>query len=85
MKTELVTTLKRKATDLIAEVRAKHNFMLITEQGKPAAYLVDTDYFETVHNRMALLEKLLESENAIQEGKTTSHSEARKRFAKWLK
>ena len=46
MKTEVVTTLKRQATKLLKELREKKEPILITEHGKPSAYLVDVDYFE---------------------------------------
>ena len=41
MKTELVTTLKRQTTRLIAELREDLAPELITERGCPAAYLVN--------------------------------------------
>ncbi len=41
MKTELVTTLKRQATRLIAELREDPAPVLITEHGRHAAYLVN--------------------------------------------
>ena len=41
MKTELVTTLKRQATKILAELHESHEPVLITEHGRPSAYLVD--------------------------------------------
>ena len=46
MKTELVTTLKRQAMKLLKELREEKEPVLITEHGKPSAYLVDVDQFE---------------------------------------
>ena len=37
MKTELVTTLKRQATRIIADLRTEKAPVMITEHGKPAA------------------------------------------------
>ena len=37
MRTELVTTLKRKATEIISEVGRKRVPVLITQHGRPAA------------------------------------------------
>ena len=48
MKTELVTTLKRQATKLLKELREEKEPVLITEHGKPSAYLVDVDHFEQI-------------------------------------
>ncbi|MBW2651325.1 MAG: type II toxin-antitoxin system Phd/YefM family antitoxin, partial [Deltaproteobacteria bacterium] len=46
MKTELVTTLKRHATRVLADLRDSGEPILITEHGKPSAYLVDVDSYE---------------------------------------
>ncbi|MEP6886671.1 MAG: type II toxin-antitoxin system prevent-host-death family antitoxin, partial [Gammaproteobacteria bacterium] len=41
MDPELVTTLKRRATELLTEIENDRNPILITQHGLPAAYLVD--------------------------------------------
>jgi prevent-host-death family protein len=45
VRTELVTTLKRKATQIIADLEQDHQPVLITQHGRPAAYLVDVESF----------------------------------------
>ena len=85
MKVELVTSLKRRATEIIKELNREHQPILITERGKPAAYLVDVQSFEEEMKRMALLEGLARGEAAIQGGRVVSHSEAKKRMSRWLK
>lgn len=84
MRTELVTTLKRKATDLIGEVTADHKPVLITQHGLPAAYLVDVQTFESMESRLSLLEGIAKGEKAILEGRIVSHKEAKNRLARWL-
>jgi prevent-host-death family protein len=84
MKTELVTTLKRKATEVIAQVRAHRQPVLITERGKPAAYLVDVGTYEATAKRLSILEGIAVGEQAIREGRVTSHAKARKRLSRWL-
>jgi prevent-host-death family protein len=85
MRTELVTSLKRKATEIIADLGPDSTPVLITQHGKPAAYLVGVDAFEQLNRRLELLEGIARGEKAIQDGRTMSHSEARKRMARWLK
>jgi prevent-host-death family protein len=85
MKTELVTTLKRKATDLIASVAKSKDPVLITQHGRPAAYLVDVETFEGLKDRLAVLEVIGRGERAIAEGRVVSHKEAKRRMARWLK
>lgn len=85
MKTELVTTLKRQATRLIKELKDKKEPVLITEHGKPAAYLVDVDHFEHLQKKVELLEGLARGEKAILENRVVSNEEAKERMARWLK
>ncbi len=84
MKTELVTTLKRQATRLLSELRDSGEPVLITEHGKPAAYLVDVESYELTQHRIQILEGIARGERAIFEGRTFSHAEAREKMKKWL-
>jgi prevent-host-death family protein len=84
MKTELVTTLKRQATRILADLRDSRNPILITERGIPSAYLVDVDEFELMQNRMSILEGIARGEQAIQENKVLTHEQAKRRMNKWL-
>lgn len=56
MRTELVTTLKRQATELLAEIEREKAPILITQHGLPSAYLVDVESFERLQKRMGILE-----------------------------
>lgn len=84
MKTELVTTLKRQATKILAELHKSKEPVLITEHGQPSAYLVDVEDYELMQDRMRLLEGLSRGERAIHEGRTLTHADAEKAMAKWL-
>ena len=85
MRTELVTTLKRRATELLSELGRSKEPILITQHGLPSAYLVDVEEFESLRRRMSLLEGIARGEKAIEEGRTLSHAQAKKRMARWLK
>lgn len=84
MQTELVTTLKRKATQIIADLRQHQDPVLITEHGRPAAYLVDVESYELQQKRMQLLEGIARGERAVQEKRVVPHAEVRKRMGRWL-
>lgn len=84
MKTELVTTLKRRATDIISEITRMHEPVLITQHGLPAAYLVDVESYEGMEARLRLLEGIAKGEKAIQEGRVVIHVEAKQRMSRWL-
>lgn len=84
MKTELVTTLKRRATAIIAGLQDDAGPILITHHGKPAAYLLDVDSFEELNRRLSLLEGLAVGERAVRDGRVVSQAHAKKRLARWL-
>ena len=84
MRTELVTTLKRKATDVISQLASDQEPVLITQHGLPAAYLIDVQMFEGMQSRLTLLEGIARGEKAILEKRILSHREAKQRMARWL-
>jgi prevent-host-death family protein len=84
MRTELVTTLKRKATDLISQLASDQEPVLITQHGLPAAYLIDVQMYEGMQSRLTLLEGIARGEKAILEKRVLSHREAKRRMARWL-
>ena len=84
MKTELVTTLKRQATRLISKLQEDKTPILITEHGKPAAYLIDVQSYEMQQSRMNILEGIALGERAIQEGRIMTREQAKRRMKKWL-
>ena len=85
MRTELVTTLKRHATDLLDEIEKAREPILITQHGVPSAYLVDVASYESLQNRLALMEGIARGEQAVVDGRVETHSRAKARMARWLK
>ena len=85
MKVELVTSLKRQATKILADLHLSKEPVLITEHGKPSAYLVDVKDYEFMQRRLELLEGLSRGERAVLKGRTYSQNEAREKMSKWLK
>jgi prevent-host-death family protein len=84
MRTELVTTLKRRATKIISDLEKERSPVLITQHGRPAAVLVDVDSFEQMERRIALLEGIARGERAVEERRTLSHAQAKARMKRWL-
>ncbi|ELA8088831.1 type II toxin-antitoxin system Phd/YefM family antitoxin [Vibrio parahaemolyticus] len=85
MKVELVTSLKRQATKILADLHDTKEPVLITEHGKPSAYLVDVDDYEFMQNRLVILEGIARGERALADGKVVSYDEAKDKMSKWLK
>jgi len=85
MRSELVTTLKRQATEILAELERDREPILITQHGVPSAYLLDVASYERMQQRMAVLEGIARGEMAVAEGRMVTHAEARARMDRWLK
>lgn len=85
MRTELVTTLKRQATEILNQLEKDREPILITQHGVPSAYLVDVETFESLQRRMTLLEGIARGEKAIEEGRAVTHAKAKRRMSRWLK
>ena len=85
MRTELVTTLKRRATELLHELEQSREPILITQHGLPSAYLVDVESYERLQKRISLLEGIARGEKAIEDGRVLTHAQAGRRLRRWLK
>ena len=85
MRTELVTTLKRQATELLSDIERDKQPILITQHGLPSAYLVEVESYQLMQQRLALLEGIARGEQAVAEGRVATHAQARKRLARWLR
>jgi prevent-host-death family protein len=83
MKTQLVTTLKRQATKILTQLAEDRSPVLITQRGIPAAYLVDVASFEALQDRLRILEGIARGERAIQDGRVSTHAQAKQRLRRW--
>jgi prevent-host-death family protein len=85
MRTELVTTLKRKATELLEALDAERTPILIIQHGLPAAYLVDVETYERQQKLLGVLKGIARGEKAVEDGRVFTHAKAKKRMARWLR
>lgn len=85
MRTELVTTLKRQATELLSDIARDRKPILITQHGLPSAYLVDVETWQALQQRLGILEGIARGEQAIAEGRAVAQDQAKARMARWLK
>lgn len=79
----MVTTLKRCATRILAGLRETKEPVLITEHGKPAAYLIDAESFELMQSRITILKGIARGERAVLEQRTLTPAEAKRHMKKW--
>ena len=85
MKIEIVTTLKRQTTKILAELHESKEPVLITEHGQPSAYLIDVDDYEFMQNRLRILEGVTRGETAIFKNRIYTQADAKEKMSKWLK
>lgn len=85
MKVELITTLKRQATKILQDLHTSKEPVLITEHGKPWAYLVDVDDYEMMQKCMSILEGIAKGEQAIRNDDVLTNLQAKEKMDKWLK
>lgn len=69
---------------VLKDIKRQKTPLLITQNGRPAAYLMDVTTYERLENRLRILEGIARGETAILEGRTLSHSEAKRRMKRWL-
>ena len=81
MRTESVTTLVQKASELLTDVECSNEPILITQDGFPVAYLLDVESYELMQRRLAILEGIARGETALAEGRVASHEHAKLRMS----
>ncbi len=84
MKTHLGSALKRKAAKLVATRGRGNTPVLITQRGKRAAYLVNAEDFESLQMRVQILEGIARGEQAIQQGRVLTQTQAKRTMRRWL-
>ena len=84
MKTRLSTALKRKAKEIMGKRGRGSTPILITKGGKRTAYLVDAEDFESLQMRVRILEGIARGEQAIQQGRVLTQTQAKRTMRRWL-
>ncbi|HEX4856285.1 MAG TPA: type II toxin-antitoxin system Phd/YefM family antitoxin [Limnobacter sp.] len=79
------TSLKRHTTKILGELRSSREPVLITDHGKPSAYLVNVQDYEHLQIRLALLEAISRGQHDLLEGRVYSHEQATEEMSRWFK
>ena len=82
---EPVTTLKTKSAELIRRAKESGQPIIITQNGRATAVLVDVESFERQREALLLLRYLAVGEDEIGKGKGVPHEEALHHFERKLK
>jgi PHD/YefM family antitoxin component YafN of YafNO toxin-antitoxin module len=59
--------VKKQATRVLSDLHSSSEPVLITEHGRPSAYLVDVDSYEFMQNRMRIKDNNVPSTDAIRD------------------
>ncbi|MCP4676007.1 MAG: type II toxin-antitoxin system Phd/YefM family antitoxin [Deltaproteobacteria bacterium] len=81
---EPVTVLKTRSADLIKRVRETGRPVIITQNGKPTAVIVDMESYEEQRQTTLLLKALVQGDLDHREGRSLSHSQAKSRLKNHL-
>ena len=80
----IISELLPGGAKVLKDIKRQKTPMLITQNGRPAAYLMDVNTYQRLEKRMRILEGIARGETAILEGRTLSHSAAKRRMKRWL-
>ena len=83
MRTELLTTLKRHASEILSDLERDKEPIMITQHGLPSAYLIDVETFELQQRRMSILEGIARGEKDIAEENVHTHEEVGEMIKTW--
>lgn len=78
-----VTDIKRKATEIIAGLQQDQEPLVITQNGREAAVLMDVTSYRMQERKLELLEGIIRGQQALADGRTMSHEDMLARTAKW--
>lgn len=77
-----ISEFRANAASLVQQVRTTKRPLVITQQGRGAAVLIDVSEYEKLLAKLELLEDVHNAENQIDRGQGVSHAAARKKALK---
>ncbi len=80
-----LSEFRSKTTTFVQQVRETGRPLVITQNGRSAAVLLDVMEYEKLMERIETLEDVIQAEKQIGEGKGLSHAEAKKQALARLK
>ena len=80
-----LSTFRAEATTCIKQIHDTKRPMIITQRGKGVAVLLDINEYETLQEKIEVLQDVYKAEKQIESGKTVAHAQARKNILKKLR
>jgi len=85
MKLVPVTEVKRRATEVIAGLKASHGAVMVTENGREAAVMVDVATWYNLQRRLQILDLVAKGASDLRAGRVTSQEDAKARLARFAR
>ena len=80
-----ISEFRANAASLVQQVRRTKRPLVITQQGRGAAVLLDVSEYEKLLAKLELLQDVHTAESQIDNGRGISHTEARKKALERIK
>ncbi len=80
-----LSTFRAEATTCIKHVHNTKRPMVITQRGKGVAILLDINEYESLQEKIELLQDVYKAEKQIKLGEVSTHTQAQKNILKKLK
>jgi prevent-host-death family protein len=77
-----LSEFRSKVRSYIDKVRKTKRPLVVTQHGKSAAVILDVDEYESMLNKIELLQDIQLAEKQIKEGKGVNHEDARAQVLK---
>jgi len=77
-----LSEFRSKVRSYIDKVRKTKRPLVVTQHGKSAAVILDVDEYESMLNKIELLQDIQLAEKQIKEGKGVNHEDAREQVLK---
>ena len=81
---EPLSEFRKRSADFVKRLKKDKQPIVLTQHGKSAAVLMDVSEYERFTKKMEMLEDLLEAKQQVEQGKTYSMGEAKKRIESHL-
>lgn len=81
---EPLSEFRKKSADFVKRLKKEKQPIVLTQNGRSAAVLMDVTEYERIAKKMEMLEDLLEAKQQVEQGRTFTLDEGKKRIEKHL-
>ena len=85
MKLVPVTEVKRRATEVIANLKKTRTAVMVTEHGREAAVMVGVETWNLLQRRLQILDLVAKGVADLRAGRVVSQEDAKARLAKFAR